>query len=314
MSGASANLGLFNTTDAGTLADWQTASGVDANSSEVAVEFVSTTDLRLTGSSVGDNNLAGTPTQSILSDIDGTTRSLVAPYKGAFEGDVELMADVEITIDAFSVLLPADDSSFDLGTGAETEVTFTWEEATSNAEVTYVFMLDSANADFSNPLFITESDDDGSATSLTGTYAVIDSTLKDLGVLSGTSIDLKWTVMAVASDSTRMAENSNAISFTTMIGVSNEQEELPLTFKLNQNYPNPFNPTSTIQFTLPQSGEVRLDVFTITGQLVTTLVNSRMSSGEHAVTFDGSNLASGVYIYRIMAGNNVQTKRMTLIK
>ncbi|HAW80229.1 MAG TPA: hypothetical protein DCX27_11290, partial [Balneola sp.] len=80
------------------------------------------------------------------------------------------------------------------------------------------------------------------------------------------------------------------------------------------NYPNPFNPTSTIQFTLPQSGEVRLDVFTITGQLVTTLVNSRMSSGEHAVTFDGSNLASGVYIYRIMAGNNVQTKRMTLIK
>jgi Tol biopolymer transport system component len=99
-----------------------------------------------------------------------------------------------------------------------------------------------------------------------------------------------------------------------MIGVSNEPEELPLTFKLNQNYPNPFNPTSTIQFTLPQSGDVRLDVFTITGQLVTTLVNTRMGSGEHSVTFDGSNLASGVYIYRIMAGKNIQTKRMTLIK
>lgn len=313
VSGTSANLGLYNTTNAATLADWQTASGVDANSSEVEVEFVSTTDLRLTGSSVGDDNLAGTPS-SILTDIDGTTRSSLAPYKGAFEGDVELMADVEITIDAFSVLSPADDSSFDLGTGAETEVTFTWEEATSNAEVTYVFMFDSAGADFSTPLFTIESDDDGSATALTGTYAVIDSTLKDLGVLSGESIDLKWTVMAVASDSTRMAENSLNISFTTMIGVSNEPEELPLTFKLNQNYPNPFNPTSTIQFTLPQSGDVRLDVFTITGQLVTTLVNTRMGSGEHSVTFDGSNLASGVYIYRIMAGKNIQTKRMTLIK
>lgn len=313
VSGASANLGLYNTTNAATLADWQTASGVDANSSEVEVEFVSTTDLRLTGSSVGDLNLAGTPS-SILTDIDGTTRSSVAPYKGAFEGDVELISDVEITIDAFSVLAPADDSSFDLGTGAETEVTFTWEEATSNAEVTYVFMFDSADADFSTPLFTIESDDDGSATALTGTYAVIDSTLKDLGVLSGESIDLKWTVMAVASDSTRMAENSLNISFTTMIGVSNEAEELPLTFKLNQNYPNPFNPTSTIQFTLPQSGDVRLDVFTITGQLVTTLVNTRMGSGEHSVTFDGSNLASGVYIYRIMAGKNIQTKRMTLIK
>ena len=175
-------------------------------------------------------------------------------------------------------------------------------------------MFDSANADFSTPLFTIESDNDGSANSLTGTYAVIDSTLKDLGVLSGESIDLKWTVMAVASDSTRMAENSLNISFTTMIGVSNEPEELPLTFKLNQNYPNPFNPTSTIQFTLPQSGDVRLDVFTITGQLVTTLVNTRMGSGEHSVTFDGSNLASGVYIYRIMAGKNIQTKRMTLIK
>lgn len=313
VSGASANLGLFNTTDAATLADWQTASGNDANSSEVAVEFTSTTDLRLTGSSVGDNNLAGAPT-SILIDIDGTTRSSVAPYKGAFEGDVELMADTDITIDAFSVLAPADDSSFDLGTGAETEVTFTWEEATSNAEVSYVFMLDSVNGDFSNPLFVTESDDEGSATSLIGTYAAIDSTLKDLGALDGVNVDLKWTVMAVASDSIRMAENAFNISFTTMIGVSNEPEELPLTFKLNQNYPNPFNPTSTIQFTLPQSGDVRLDVFTITGQLVTTLVNSRMGSGEHSVTFDGSNLASGVYIYRIMAGNNVQTKRMTLIK
>ncbi|MFY0698113.1 MAG: SusE domain-containing protein [Balneola sp.] len=297
-----------------TLSAFSDSLGLDNLSTEAEVNFVSGTDLRLTGSSIGNNELAGIPIASVSTDIDGTTRSSVAPYKGAFEGDVELMADVEITIDAFSVLAPADDSSFDLGTGAETEVTFTWEEATSNAEVTYVFMFDSANADFSTPLFTIESDDDGSATSLTGTYAVIDSTLKDLGVLSGESIDLKWTVMAVASDSTRMAENSLNISFTTMIGVSNEPEELPLTFKLNQNYPNPFNPTSTIQFTLPQSGDVRLDVFTITGQLVTTLVNTRMGSGEHSVTFDGSNLASGVYIYRIMAGKNIQTKRMTLIK
>ncbi|MBO6620427.1 MAG: SusE domain-containing protein [Balneola sp.] len=297
-----------------TLSAFSDSLGLDNLSTEAEVNFVSGTDLRLTGSSIGNNELAGIPIASVSTDIDGTARSSVAPYKGAFEGDVELMADVEVTIDAFSVLTPADDSSFDLGTGAETEVTFTWEEATSNAEVTYVFMLDSANADFSNPLFTIESDNDGSATALTGTYAVIDSTLKDLGVLSGESIDLKWTVMAVASDSTRMAENAFNISFTTMIGVSNEPEELPLTFKLNQNYPNPFNPTSTIQFTLPQSGDVRLDVFTITGQLVTTLVNSRMGSGEHSVTFDGSNLASGVYIYRIMAGNNVQTKRMTLIK
>ncbi len=297
-----------------TLSAFSDSLGLDNLSTEAEVNFVSGTDLRLTGSSIGNNELAGIPIASVTTDIDGTTRSSVAPYKGAFEGDVELMADMEVTIDAFSILTPANDSSFDLGTGSDTELTFTWEEATSNAEVTYVFMFDSASADFSTPMFALPSDDEGAAEMLTGTYGVIDSTLSTLGVLEGTTIDLKWTVMAVASDSIRMAENAHNISFKRMVGVSNEPEELPLTFKLDQNYPNPFNPTSTIQFTLPQSGDVRLDVFTITGQLVTTLVNSRMSSGEHAVTFDGSNLASGVYIYRIMAGNNVQTKRMTLIK
>ena len=295
-----------------TLSAFSDSLGLDNLSTDSEVNFVSGTDLRLTGSSIGNNELAGIPIASVTTDIDGTTRSSTAPYKGAFEGDVELMID--ITIEAFSVLTPVDDSSFDLGTGAETELTFTWEEATSNVEVSYVFLLDSAGADFSTPLFSIPSDDEGSANMLTGTYADIDSTLNDLGVLEGETIDLKWTVMAVASDTTIMAENILLISFTRMVTVSNEPEELPLTFKLEQNYPNPFNPSSTIQFTLPQAGDVRLDVFTITGQLVTTLVNNRLGSGEHSVTFDASNLASGVYIYRIMSGKFVQSKRMTLIK
>ncbi len=314
VSGASANLGLFNTTDATTLAEWQTASGNDANSSAVEVEFTSTTDLSLTGSSNGDLNLAGTPIGFLSTDIDGTSRSLLAPYKGAFEGNIELIVDVDITIDAFSIATPADEASFDLNGGSETEITFTWNAATSNADVSYVFMLDSVDADFSTPLFSIPADDEGVAVTLTGTYADIDSTLNEIGIEAGTSIDLKWTVQAIAGDSTRMAENAHAISFTRVTPVSNEGEELPIQFSLSQNYPNPFNPTSTIQFSLPEAGEVRLDVFTITGQLVSTLVNSRMGSGEHSVTFDGSNLASGVYIYRIVAGTNVQTKRMTLIK
>ncbi|MEO9884934.1 MAG: lamin tail domain-containing protein [Balneola sp.] len=311
---AGASVANFDDEVYATLSAFSDSLGLDNLSSEAEVNFVSGTDLRLTGSSIGNNELAGIPIASVTTDIDGTTRSSTAPYKGAFEGDVALVTDVEITIDAFSVLTPADGSSFDLGTDSEAEIEFIWEEAESNAEVTYVFMLDSVDADFSTPLFLSPSDDDGSSAIITGSYGVIDSTLKELGVLEGESIDLKWTVMAVASDSTRMAENSNDISFTRMISVSNEPEDTPITFKLEQNYPNPFNPSSTIQFSLPEAGNVRLDVFTITGQLVTTLVNNRMVSGKHSVTFDGSNLASGVYVYRIVTGNFVQTKRMTLIK
>lgn len=93
-----------------------------------------------------------------------------------------------------------------------------------------------------------------------------------------------------------------------------ETADNPGQFSLSQNYPNPFNPSSNISFTLPEAHDVRLDVFNIYGQLVQTLVNGKMSAGEHTVQFNADNLASGFYLYRIKAGNFVQTKKMTLIK
>lgn len=88
----------------------------------------------------------------------------------------------------------------------------------------------------------------------------------------------------------------------------------PITFQLNQNYPNPFNPTTTISFSLPQSEDVVLKVFAILGNEVAVLVNGYKSAGKHKVKFDGSNLSSGLYFYRIQAGNNFSVKKMTLTK
>ncbi|MFA5668866.1 MAG: T9SS type A sorting domain-containing protein [Balneolaceae bacterium] len=101
---------------------------------------------------------------------------------------------------------------------------------------------------------------------------------------------------------------------TGQIGVGTEAMESPSGFELSQNYPNPFNPTTNIQFTLQQAGTVSLKVFNMLGQEVATLVNGRIGAGVQTVEFDASNLASGVYLYRLQAGNKIQTNKMMLIK
>ena len=89
---------------------------------------------------------------------------------------------------------------------------------------------------------------------------------------------------------------------------------IPDSFILEQNYPNPFNPTTTIQYGLPNAGDVSLEVFDMTGRRVATLVNETKAAGWHNVTFDASSLASGMYIYRIQSGAFVTTRKLILVK
>ena len=85
-------------------------------------------------------------------------------------------------------------------------------------------------------------------------------------------------------------------------------------YELLQNYPNPFNPLTTIEFTLPKSEIVTLKVYNILGEEIATLVNKKLHSGNYTYNFDGSNLASGVYLYRIEAGEFQDVKKMILLK
>ena len=88
----------------------------------------------------------------------------------------------------------------------------------------------------------------------------------------------------------------------------------PKEFKLEQNFPNPFNPTTTIQYQLPLDAKVTLKVYDILGSEVATLVNEDQESGYKEFRFNATNIASGMYIYRLQAGNYISTKKMMVVK
>jgi len=99
-----------------------------------------------------------------------------------------------------------------------------------------------------------------------------------------------------------------------VISIDTEEETLPGTFTLAQNYPNPFSQVTTVNYTLPKSGTVRLEVYNMLGQRVATLVDQQQVTGEYSVQFNASNLASGMYLYRMETDAFVDVKTMTLIR
>jgi len=100
-----------------------------------------------------------------------------------------------------------------------------------------------------------------------------------------------------------------------LLSTSSENEfELPSSLHLEQNYPNPFNPSTTISYRLANPSNVKLQIFNVLGKEVATLVNEFQSQGDQSISWNASQVPSGLYIYRLTAGNEVFSKRMLLIK
>jgi hypothetical protein len=113
---------------------------------------------------------------------------------------------------------------------------------------------------------------------------------------------------------------SGTVIRTTTGGVTGVEEEpiiegeLPKSYALRQNYPNPFNPSTTIEFALPYAGFVTLKVYNLLGEQVATLIAGEHAAGNFKATWDASGLPSGVYFYRLVAGEYVRTKKAVLMR
>ena len=101
---------------------------------------------------------------------------------------------------------------------------------------------------------------------------------------------------------------------TLTLGINNISNIIPDKFSLFQNYPNPFNPVTKINFDLPNNSFVVLKIYDILGKEVKTLINEKLNAGTYSVDWNAADFPSGVYIYRITAGNNIDTRKMLLIK
>jgi predicted GH43/DUF377 family glycosyl hydrolase len=108
--------------------------------------------------------------------------------------------------------------------------------------------------------------------------------------------------------------SENLILFSKILGIDLISKSVPTSYIMYQNYPNPFNPATTIEFDLPKTTEVSLKVFNILGEEVATLVSDRLSAGSYSYEWNASNLASGVYLYRLQAGDYVETRKMVLMR
>ena len=226
----------------------------------------------------------GIPVPGITTDIHGTTRNGTMPDVGADEFD-----GIGPITQAPSLIYPANNAVL-----VEVNPLMNWDDA-ANAENYHIQL---------------------------STDSTFGSTLVDTDTLTSSQLQLGNNFLAINTKYYWRVSGKNSLgegpfssiwNFTT--GVTNiEPASVPTVYELYQNYPNPFNPTTKIKFDIPKAGFVSLKVYDITGREVSTLVNSDLATGRYEFEWNGGQFASGVYFFRINAGDFVKVQKMMLIK
>ena len=180
-----------------------------------------------------------------------------------------------------------------------------FSDSTLTVNITLVGSGSSANVEFPGGAV------DGKTYYMNDVYNQVSDTV----TFSGGQTDFSTTLPPYGSAVYVLSDSLIHMTYPVITAVnSGSGVSVPEHYSLSQNYPNPFNPTTTIRYALPSRSKVRLEVFNVLGQLVGTLVDSEQGAGLHEVVFNGNDLASGVYFYKLTAGPFVKTNKMMMIK
>jgi hypothetical protein len=259
------------------LADYKTAASPNESHSKFYnAQFVSLTDLHLTGTSNGDTTLAGIPIVGISTDIDGNNRHISKPYMGADEAPIPL---------------PVELSSF-FATVNGNMISLFWTTSSEKNNLGFEVERQFNNHEWVKIGFI-----NGNGSSLNSNeYNFADRNLS----------------IGKYSYRIKQVDYSGTFKYFYL----NESFEIvnPIEFKLYQNYPNPFNPITNINFNLPEDSKVVLKIYNVIGKEIITFQYEELKVGSHSLQFDASNLPSGIYYYKLSVGSFTAIKAMVLIK
>ncbi len=128
---------------------------------------------------------------------------------------------------------------------------------------------------------------------------------------SGIAITQNGQILLTSLGTIEIGRENSSITYEKELEININEN---YSFELFQNFPNPFNPKTVIKFTIPENTFVILKVYDVLGKEVITLVNETLERGNHSINFNGTSLSSGIYLYKIFAGNFVQQRQMLLIK
>lgn len=146
--------------------------------------------------------------------------------------------------------------------------------------------------------------------------STLDSTITDTTLLVKNLLPdttYYWRLRSVNNNGNSGWSLFNSFGTSMLTGIK-RNDQIPKTYQLSQNYPNPFNPSTNIEFRIPKNERVSLKIYDVIGREVKTLVDKQLSAGNYKVNWNAGDMASGVYFYRIVAGNFIQTKKLILLK
>lgn len=262
----------------------------------------------------------GTPSTSTSQNPTGITYSATGAYTvsltttNGFGSNLKTIVNyvrvAGVPMNPVTTVSPASGITLLVSAQDPTLYQFVWNSSSTSPTVKYFFKIKKIGPS-AETLFL--SNNNGSDTVISLRKSFLDSLATSFG-LTGDSVQCTWRASATNGLDT-INSNPNLIKIRRVpVGINQISSLVPEKFELYNNYPNPFNPSTTIKFDIAKSQFVKLVVYNMLGEQVSSIVNQNLTPGSYSVDFDASSLSSGMYFYRIESQGFAQTRRMVLIK